>query len=760
MDKSFAVLVVEKSSLESSPIAHILKKYFKNVSVTVEWNSEIVSHKIKTGKFDFVVLCSYNDNFYYFDFLTLLKNVSSFIPVIVVMDRSTSDPESAVNLFKFGVYDVVFKDNLDRIVKSIKEFNGNTKHRSSLFETATEHYLRQIINSLDEEIIVLDKFGNIIDANANFIANRKETDFEIGIKCTSFLNMCRNCKKMCSFDNLNNNTDTNFTSEKDTNCRLEEVILTKKPVSFVYRRNQAKSEKWLKVMVSPVLEKGEVEKIIISYTDITREIEQTDRLLQLEKTVEQSPVSIIITDLTPKIQYVNPMFSNVTGYSANEAIGQNPRFLKSGQTSKKMYEEMWNTISQGGVWKGEFINKKKNGDIFYEFAVISPIKNAKGKITNYAAIKRDISVERELETKLEQSQKLEMLGYVASGIAHDFNNILTAILGFADLAKNYPGLPEKLIKYLEEIESASKKATSLTQQLLTFSRRKELKIENVDIYDLIFSFEKMVKRVLGDRQQIENILLNLCVNAAHSIREKNSTEKMITIIVENEEVYENPLLKDGLYTTFVVKDTGQGIPDRIINKIFDPFFTTKKPGEGTGLGLSMVLNTVKKAGGHIEVNSEEGVGTEFVVYLPCGEGATINTAKDDNLINKVDLSGITVLLVEDEIKVRNLTEKILQKVGCKVICASNGNEALELIKNQEIKIDIMFTDIIMPELDGVYLGKLAKEIREDLKIIYTSGYTDDFLEKYNVQRESLLILDKPYTPENLCLTIEKISKSD
>ncbi len=780
MNKSFAFLVVEKSSLESSPIAQVLQKYFRNVSITIVWELDDILNVLSAKKFNFIVVRLNKNNFYYFDFLAISKKLAPFTPVIAVLEKEFS--EIAVSCLKSGAYDVVFTDNLDRLYKSVKAFKTKLRKYSHLLETTNEHYLRQIINSLDEEIIVLDRLGNIIDANYNFLKNNKNSNFKLGTSCSSILDMCAykddKIKYPCKLSD-SDPENTKGTTFETNNCRLQEVVSTRKPLSFVYKRKENDDVyKWIKVNMSPVFENGEVEKIIVSYTDITKEMEKTERLLHLEKTVEQSPVSIIITDLTPKIQYANPMFLSVTGYDRDEVIGQNPSFLQSGKTPKKVYKEMWNTISNGGVWKGEFVNKKKGGEVFYEFAVISPIKNAKGEITNYAAIKRDISIERELETKLEQSQKLEMLGYVASGVAHDFNNILTAILGFVDLAKNYPRLPDKLKKYLEEIESASTKATSLTKQLLTFSRKKEITIEQIDVYDLIASFEKMIKRILGediklnffvdnnllpvigDRSQIENILLNLCVNAAHSIREKNSSEKMITIIVENKEVYENPLLKDGVYTTFVVKDTGQGIPDDIIDKIFDPFFTTKKKGEGTGLGLSMVLNTVKKAGGHVEVNSKVGVGTEFVVYLPCGKGKIKKDEKETNVINKIDLSGLIVLLVEDEFKVRSLTEKILRHAGCKVICASNGKEALSLIKDKKLKIDIMFTDIIMPELDGVYLGKLAKEIRKDLKIIYTSGYTDDFLEKYNVKRESLLILDKPYTPEKLCLTIEKISKSD
>ncbi|MFH1572521.1 MAG: PAS domain S-box protein, partial [Acidobacteriota bacterium] len=369
--------------------------------------------------------------------------------------------------------------------------------------------------------------------------------------------------------------------------------------------------------------------------DITRRKIAEEQLQKVMHAVEQSPSSVVITDAEGRIEYVNPKFTEVTGYSNEEVLGQNPRLLKSGEMTQEQYRALWETITGGEEWRGEFHNRRKDGELFWEMASISPVKDSRGEITHFVAIKEDITHRKNLELQLRQSQKMEAVGTLAGGIAHDFNNLLTAINGYSELVWDKLPDSDPLREIVAEIRKAGDRAAGLTRQLLAFSRKQVMRPIPFNINDVVRELEHLLRRVLGenielitkldprlgkikaDPGQVEQVIVNLAVNARDAmpaggrlvIETSNTTINRIM-------ARKYPGMVSGGYALISMTDNGCGIIPEVQPHIFEPFFTTKEVGKGTGLGLSTAYGIIKQSGGYIYFSSFEGRGTTFRVYLP------------------------------------------------------------------------------------------------------------------------------------------------
>ncbi|MBF8277188.1 MAG: response receiver sensor histidine kinase response regulator [Candidatus Brocadiaceae bacterium] len=369
---------------------------------------------------------------------------------------------------------------------------------------------------------------------------------------------------------------------------------------------------------------------------------QNEKLGTLSKAVEQSSTCIVITDSNGNIEYVNPQFIELTGYTLADAKGQNPRILKSGQTPTERFNELWKTITAGKTWHGEFINKKKNGEIYYELGTISPIKNAEGKITHFVAIKNDISgiksleAERKrLEDQLSHAQKLESIGKLAGGIAHDFNNMLMAVVGYSNLIEMELKDDNPLRNYTKKILDLTEKSKRLTQSLLTFGRRQPLYLSAVDLNDIIRDMEPLLFKAFGERircemplseksiaikadsSKLEQVVMNIFINAVEAMPTGGRlTIRTAVTELDGARAKTFGLGAAGAYALLSITDTGIGMDEATQEKIFEPFFTTKLRGKGTGLGLSIAYGIVKQHNGALEVASKPGKGTTFNMYLP------------------------------------------------------------------------------------------------------------------------------------------------
>ncbi len=386
---------------------------------------------------------------------------------------------------------------------------------------------------------------------------------------------------------------------------------------------------------------------------------------------------------------------------------------------------------------------------------------------------RDVTERKHLEEQFQHSQKMDAIGQLAGGIAHDFNNLLTIIIGFSSILisrfpKDDPGRQE-----VEEIEKAGRRAASLTGQLLAFSRKQVMRMEEIDLNEIIADMEKMLRRIIGedielvtvlepalaltkaDPGQMGQIIMNLAVNARDAMPQGGKL-LITTSTIELDEGYalSHAEVKPGQYILFTVSDNGTGMSKEIQSRIFDPFFTTKEAGKGTGLGLSTVYGIVKQMNGHIWVYSEEGHGTTFKIYLSSANNIEMSGVSQKNQLSQ--RGSETILLVEDEAALRNLARRVLEMNGYSVIEANNGYDAIERCKQHNQQIDLVITDIIMPQMGGMELVDRLKTSCPGIKILFITGYTDNTLIHNGVIEHGLALLQKPFSPDSLARKVREV----
>lgn len=506
-----------------------------------------------------------------------------------------------------------------------------------------------------------------------------------------------------------------------------------------------------------------------------------EELHKLSRAVEQSANTIIITDTNGYIEYANPRFTETSGYSLAEVLQQNTRILKSGHTSPEEYQQLWETIRSGKEWRGEFQNKRKDGELYWESASISPIKNADGLITHFLAVKEDITARKQaeaaqikLEEQLRQSQKMESIGRLASGVAHDFNNLLTVILGYADLLQIKMSAKHPLGADLEQIKQAGERAATLTRQLLAFSRQQVLAPTILDLNSLVANLQKMLGRLIGenitlstvlqpelwsitaDPGQIEQVIMNLVVNARDAIPNNGKiTIETSNLYLDNSYAQTHIETPIGPCVMLAVTDTGYGMDKVTQAHIFEPFFTTKEQGKGTGLGLSTVYGIIKQSGGDITVYSEPGQGTTFKIYLPATEASAIPLSPPETQVVSHHNTE-TILLVEDDELLRNLVRQTLQAEGYTILEACSGEEALSLFKQHQGGIDLLLTDVVMPLMSGRELAEQLKAFYPKLHVLFISGYTHDTVVRHGLLPAEIEFLPKPFVLNNLITKVRKV----
>jgi len=483
--------------------------------------------------------------------------------------------------------------------------------------------------------------------------------------------------------------------------------------------------------------------------------------------------AMVITDREGVIQWVNPAFSQLTGYFASEAIGANPRDLvRSGVHPREFYQDMWLTLLAGKVWEGELTNRRKDGTHYVEQQTITPVRNDAGEITHFIAIKRDLTEPRRLQAQFLQAQKMEVVGRLAGGVAHDFNNLLTVINGTADLA--LMDLPEghPMRREFAHIKDAGDQAARLTRQLLSFSRKQVVDPAVVNVGDNIKHMAGLLRRLIGediklavvappeedaviiDPGQLEQVLLNLAVNA----RDAMPHGGVLTVATSRVTVDEgfaagHAPLAAGPHVMVTVTDTGIGMTDEVRRRMFDPFFTTKESGHGTGLGLATVYSIVKQAGGCIEVDSEPGHGATFRVYLPIATRSSGEVALESPRRAR---GSETILVVEDEDGLREVVTRMLRGAGFTVIHANGARQALELLESHRYQVHLVFTDVVMPGMSGVDLVTAILAAHPRIKVLFASGYTADATLNQVALARARNFIAKPYTVAGLTKKIRDV----
>lgn len=507
---------------------------------------------------------------------------------------------------------------------------------------------------------------------------------------------------------------------------------------------------------------------------------------KLSRAVEQSADHVIITDKDGSIEYVNPSFESLTGHKLNDIIGLTPRILKSGKHPESFYENIWSIILSGKAYRGISINKKKNGDFYYEEKTITPIKDSKGNITHFISTGKDITKQKQAEKEKEkiqsqliQAQKIETIGTLASGVAHDFNNLLNVIMGYSELTMSNIDETNPLYEDLKEIYLAGERATKLTRQLLFFSHKQPIKQTIFNINETVSNLLKMLNRLIskditidtvlhpilwitkGDESAIEQVIMNLVINAQDAMPNGGTiTIQTENIILSEEESKELSNGQAGLFICLSVEDTGTGISEENIKNIFEPFFTTKAPEKGTGLGLSVTFSIVNDHNGWINIDSKLSQGTTFKVYLPYVDEIQEAENQETISLSEYQGKGEHILLVDYDDSVREFSTRVLRENGYIVIDTDSSEEALKIFDDEEGKFDLILSDAVLPKKNALQLAEELLSQKPDLRFLLTSGHTDKPAYWSSIQEKGFQFLQKPFSIKDLLKAVRQTLSID
>ncbi len=464
--------------------------------------------------------------------------------------------------------------------------------------------------------------------------------------------------------------------------------------------------------------------------------QRNSELKRLATAIEQIVEEIIVTNPKGIIEYVNPAFEKISGWSKTDVVGKQQNFLKP-------YEDIiFETINRGDTWSGHQSAFNKNGEEIIFDVTVSPIYNEYNDYLGYVSVRRDITEQLRVEKLLSHVQKMQAIGTLAGGIAHDFNNILFSIIGYTEFAIDKAKDIPEIHSDLKEVLNSSTRAKELVEQILAFSRHTEIETRVIKVTPIIKEVVKFLKASLpstvkivqnikdkmstikADPTQIHQILMNLLTNSAHAMKDKGGEINVLLEKVSPDSDYLklNPDLQRKEYVRLEISDNGVGIKEENLDLIFDPYFTTKAQGEGTGLGLAVVSGIVKSYNGVINVESYENKGTTFEIFLPICKKTV-----EKLVVEKIKRSkgNEKILFVDDEEPIASLGKAMLEKLGYKVVCNTNPLDAIKSFENDIKSFDLIITDKTMPEITGFELAEKIRLIRSDIPIILYTGFCEE-----------------------------------
>ncbi len=513
----------------------------------------------------------------------------------------------------------------------------------------------------------------------------------------------------------------------------------------------------------------------VIFVDITERKKMEEELRKLSSIIEQTADHVMVTDTSGRIQYVNPAFEQLTGYTAEEALGKHARILKSGKHSDDFYRNPWRTILAGKVFREVMINRKKNGELFYEEKTITPIKDEQGHILYFVSTGKDITDRIMLEERLHQMQKLEAIGRLAAGITHDFNHILALILGHAEdlLSQISPGNP--LREQIQEIIKATQAGANLTRKLLAFSKTQALEPKTFNLRVNIEKIQNLLRRLIPqnialrfesdandiyvhlDPAQIDQLILNFVINARDALPQGGEIViSLASADFDRPQRIKNVQIPPGHYALIRISDNGIGMTEDLQKQIFEPFFSTKKKSQGTGLGLSTNYGIIHQSKGHVIVHSQPNRGTTFEVYLP--RVKKLNNKQPSKVpgMNPLLNHFPTILVVEDSDIIQSVIKQSLQRRGYQCLLASSGKEAKQVLQHTDITIDLLISDIQLPDSNGLELARTFRKRLPGLKVILMSGYHHPEVDENGVIEEGMFFLQKPFSMEEFWQKVDAL----
>ncbi|HUG27104.1 MAG TPA: PAS domain S-box protein [Gemmatimonadales bacterium] len=515
--------------------------------------------------------------------------------------------------------------------------------------------------------------------------------------------------------------------------------------------------------------------------DVTERKEMEDRFARLSQVVEQSAELVLITELDGTIVYVNPAFERMTGYASAEAVGQNPRILRSGLQPSEFYRDLWATLQRGESWAGRMRNRRKDGTLYTADAVITPVRDRNGTVVNYVGLQRDMTRESELDEQLRQAQKMEAVGQLTGGIAHDFNNLLTVILAnLALLQDELHEAPGPVGHSLRDIQNAARRGSEMVRKLLAFGRQERLQPQSIDLRQLVVEFIRTVGRILpetiefhvsapdnlsaaqADPGAVEQILLNLATNARDAMPGGGRIELQLgrARFDDHGDRTVTGWHEPGEFLHLSVRDTGHGMDAVELERIFEPFYTTKPTGKGSGLGMAMVYGLMKQQLGFVTVESAPGAGTTVHLYFPMTATAA-GVRENRNGGDTIPRGSETLLLVEDEEPIRRVARRILEQLGYTVLTAGDGEEALQVYRKHAERISLVITDVVMPRRNGPDLVAALRREGHALRVLFATGYASTDILREHHTLSGARFIEKPWTVGSLAQQVrEQLDGSD
>jgi len=515
------------------------------------------------------------------------------------------------------------------------------------------------------------------------------------------------------------------------------------------------------------------------FHDVTERKEAEAKIRLLSSAIEQIDEAVLITDRKGIIEYVNPAFTAMTGFTVDDAIGRNANIINSGLQDTRFFRHMWHALRHRKSWRSRIVNRRSNGSFYPCLLTISPIEGEEGKIDHYVGVQQDLKSYEDLEAQFLQSQKMEAIGVLVGGIAHDFNNALAGITGNVYLAhKDLQGQPE-VAERLEAIETLADRTAGMIRQLLTFSRkgkaemrplgidaflREVIKLQRVSVPENIrLQYESggETMEINGDANVLQQVIINLINNARDALLEAAApaiTIRLAPFTADGHFQKRHHPLADIDYVRLTISDNGQGIAPEHIKHLFEPFFTTKGVGKGTGLGLSMAYGAVQAHNGVIEVDSRQGEGTTFAIYLPRldtgGEsgGGSLGRGEKGEIARG---HGETILLADDNEDLLNMGRDVLRHLGYRVLTASDGEQAVDLFRQEQDAIDLLLLDMVMPKLGGIEVLRVIRSIKPDAKILFATGYDMGNALEQGEEVDAAMLITKPFAISELSRVVRR-----
>jgi PAS domain S-box-containing protein len=545
---------------------------------------------------------------------------------------------------------------------------------------------------------------------------------------------------------------------------------------------------WAYVVIDPIRDEGGE---LVGYAKITRDLTERRKAEEdLRRSEEQfrllvqsvSDYAIYMLDPHGRVSSWNLGAQRIKGYTPQEIIGEHfGRFYSEEEQTAGIPALGLATAQRDGRWETEGWRVRKDGSRFWAHVIIDAIRDDAGEAVGFAKITRDITERRDAQRQLEearealfQSQKMEAVGQLTGGVAHDFNNLLTVIIGGLETAQR--SKLSDTVRFNRAIDMslhAAQRAAGLTARLLAFSRKQPLQPKPTDLNLLVRNMTDLLHRTIGeqielegvlsprlwtvevDQNQLESAIINLAVNARDAMPKggKLILETANTLLDESYKATDSEVIP-GQYVVIAVTDTGEGIPKSSLQRVFEPFFTTKELGQGTGLGLSMVYGFVKQSGGHVTIYSEEGQGTTVKLYFPRYHGAGEEPVVEEAAL-PTGSEGEVVLVVEDNVDVRAFSVMSLTELGYRVIEAGEAEAALTVLRSGE-RVDLLFTDVVLPGRSGRELADEAQRVRPGLKVLYTTGYSRNAIIHHGRLDADVQLLSKPFTFEQLATRVRDV----